>query len=235
MRGRWMLCAACLTLALAGTQNAWAALQFYSDRAAFEAALGGFTKYTFEVADGFPETQHRIGPPSVLSSLDGGSIQIQGKWGSGYAQIADRYQPGPGWWPAPANRQFLGGVKALEFAGAPRAVGFEWVEGMVSIMVRVDLASGVGEPLLWRSPNHNQFFGVISDEPIQNIGIADPLGICIPYHGIDDLTISPMLDDGGTTLFQGVGQQAFSTVPEPGVLELLAWGALGLLSVRRRA
>jgi len=177
----------------------WAAGVTFSNRAAFEAAIGAHQTYTFDPANGFATA------PAPISSVDGGFLQFSSNGG---AASLDTYG-------AAGNQALTGRLNnqvdraaavTIIPGGHQNAIGFDILDlgadGVEGAYILVsDNTDRPVSPFLVQDNDGNPatpvFFGVIWDVDMTGVDIhaenlicAGP-GICTTPNLIDNLTVVP--------------------------------------------
>jgi hypothetical protein len=190
--------------------RAWAAGVTFSDRAAFEAAIGAHRTYTFDPVNGFATA------PAPISSVDGGFLQLSSNGG---AASLDTY--------GAAGNQALTGRSNNQVdrtasvsiipAGHQNAIGFDILDlganGVEGAYILVsDNTDRPVSPFLVQDNDGNSatpvFFGVIWDVDMTGMDIhAENLlcvgpGICMTPNLVDNVTVAP--EPGTLVLLAGV-------------------------------
>jgi hypothetical protein len=171
----------------------------FSNRAAFEAAMGPHKTYTFDVADGFPAA------PSPIMFVDGTFPQLASNGGPAYL---DSYG-------APGNQALTGRLNnqldrstilSIFLAPGQDAIGFDILDlgapaAEAATIVVNDGSDRLTIPIHIQDNDGNPatpvFFGVIWDTDItwvdvygENLICAGP-GTCFTPNLIDNLTLAP--------------------------------------------
>lgn len=178
---------------------AMAAGVVYSDRAAFEAAIGAHKTYSFDVADGFPAA------PAPIMFIDGTFPQLSSNGGPATLDI----------YGAAGNQALTGRLNnqpdrftivSIYVAPFQNAIGFDLLDlsgqlGEVATIVVNDGSDRLVAPIHVTDNDANpatpRFFGVVWDMDItwvdvwgENLLCAGP-GTCFTPNLIDNLTIVP--------------------------------------------
>ena len=178
----------------------------FSNRAAFEAAIGSHKTYTFDVADGFAAA------PAPISSVDGGILQFSSNDGpaslDAYGAAGNQALTGR------LNNQVdrTASVNIIP-AGHQNAIGFDILDlgadGVEGAYILVsDNTDRPISPFLVQDNDGNPatavFFGVIWDVDMNGVDVhaenlicAGP-GICPTPNLIDNMTVVP---EPGTVMF----------------------------------
>jgi len=216
MVGRIIGLAGLIIGGIAGT--AGAAGVTFSDRAAFEAAVGSVRRYSFDPANGFAAA------PAPISSVDGGFLQFSSSGGpaslDAYGAAGNQALTGRN-----NNQVDRSALLSITPAGHQNAIGFDILDlgSPVAEATTIVINDSSDRPVVPfqiqdndANPDTPVFFGVIWDMDItsvdvvgQNLICAAP-GTCPTPNLIDNVTV----------------------VPEPGVALLLA---LSSMFLRRRA
>ncbi|HEV8378711.1 MAG TPA: hypothetical protein VGP99_07660, partial [Tepidisphaeraceae bacterium] len=177
----------------------WGAGTVFSDRAAFEAAVGSVKRYSFDPADGFATA------PAPIPSVDGGFLQFTSNGGPA---SLDAYGAAP-------NQALTGRLnnqvdRSAPFsiipAGHQNAIGFDILDlgspaaEAASILIS-DNTDRFISPIQIQDNDGNPatpvFFGIIWDTDMtavdvwaENLICAGP-GVCYTPNLIDNLTVAP--------------------------------------------
>ncbi|HEV8290527.1 MAG TPA: hypothetical protein VGP94_01325 [Tepidisphaeraceae bacterium] len=191
----------CIGIVLGGflPAAAMAAGVVYSNRAAFEAAIGPRKTYTFEVSDGFasaPAPITFVDTPFPRASSNGGPASL------------DLYGPGGNQALTGRSNNQVDRTATLTITPAPlqNAIGFDILDlgSPIAEATTIVVNDATDRPVVPYQIQDNDgnpatpvFFGVIWDVPItsvdawgENLICAGP-GICYTPNLIDNLTVAP--------------------------------------------
>ena len=186
-------------LVLAGSQAAMAAGVVYSNRGAFEAAIGAHKTYSFDVAGGFPPA------PAPISSVDGGLLQFSSN--AGPASLDSYGAAGNQALTGRSNNQVdRNALLTITPAGHQNAIGFDILDlgNPIAEAATIVVNDATDRPVVPFNIQDNDgnpatpvFFGVIWDTDMvsvdvygQNLICAGP-GTCPTPNLIDNITVVP--------------------------------------------
>src|SRR6266568_1793618 len=197
MAGRIFLITSALVAAIC--QPIWGAGVTFSNRAAFDAAIGAHKIYSFDPADGFATA------PAPISSVDGGFLQFSSNGGpaslDAYGAAGNQALTGRS-----NNQGDRTAALSITPAGHQNAIGFDILDlgspiAEAATIVVTDASDRPVVPFQIQDNDGNPgtpvFFGVIWDMDIssvdvygQNLICAGP-GTCPTPNLIDNVTVVP--------------------------------------------